>query len=421
MIYTKKCLVYNYWALAQNGGIETDIYNSAKYMVEHGIRVLWLCTNPDLMAPSFVDLFKSGKVEIYKLNNKGLNWFKYDDIPFKEDEQTVIVSFSPSGMAFSISLKQKYSRCNISTYYKVPNTTGSTLFIERYFPTPLNRIFLHKMSQIISKWDANGCLRFFDINHAIAIEKNYRITIDNKEEKRGKGCVLPIDYAPSIVENRSKRHTFNIISVGRFDFPHKNYILGLIDLYSKIKVEFPYITLTLIGDGTTKDRNMLLDKINKLSSEHRRDISLIGVVPFAHLSKYFNRAHLSIGVAGGAFAGLAFGIPTLIARNYSDNGCEVYGYFTNDNFPKATSRDPGVDAEPLIRDVITMSTESYIDLSKKCYETYKIRHSYEPMYFFNIKSNPGAIVSKKDIRLIKYVTLYSRFVEKFWTLIGKKP
>lgn len=421
MIYTKKCLVYNYWALAQNGGIETDIYNSAKYMVEHGIRVLWLCTNPDLMAPSFVDLFKSGKVEIYKLNNKGLNWFKYDDIPFKEDEQTVIVSFSPSGMAFSISLKQRYNNCNISLYYKVPNTTGCSLFLERYFPMPVKNIVLKKMRCIIKKWDKNGCLRFFDTNHAIAIEKNYDIHIESKEEKRGKGYVLPIVYNNDIVINRSKRDKFDIISVGRFDFPHKNYILGLIEIFSKLKEDYPYLSLTLIGDGSLKDRDLLNATIKKLPPEHQYDIKLMGVVPFAELGHYFDKSHLSIGVAGGAFAGLAYGIPTLIARNYSDNGCEVYGYFTNENFPKATSLEPGMEAETFIREVITMQRDEYIELSQKCYDTYKRRHSYEPMYFFNIKSNSDAIVSQSDVVFIKYINLYSRFVEKIWALWGKKP
>ena len=386
MCNKRNTLIINFRSFLNVGGIETYLYDLSKYLVNNGGRVIWLCHNIPLVAKSFSDLMLSDKIERVAVK-EGLYWYKCEKLNISDEENAIIVSFSPLTNSMAEKMWKKMGcPSNIYPLYIIANNVGEGYYLEENFKFFLKNYVKSKMCQICKRWEENNTIRFFALSHISSLEDKYGIKISNHQTKLLKSVdnFNPLDL--SIIKIRASRDNFNIVTVGRFDFPHKGYMLGLVRSYGRLKRRFPKLNLTIIGYGPHEKE--LLAEISNIPIEYRSDIKIVGEVAPSDLVIYFNKAHLNVSVAGAASQGARYGLLTLPARNFCTGECEVYGYFS-ENALKTTSLCEGYLVDNFIEEVINMPDDEYIRRSVACYEALVKRDSNtsEPLYLFNSVSS----------------------------------
>lgn len=401
-----KVLIINHWYMSNVGGIEAYVSDLVRYSCEQNIRVIWLYKGKGTVGKSFQDVLCSEKVEKYNINSL----FRFGhDFGFKYNDEIVIISFYPIAMGVAEKFIYKFSGdARITPFYVVANTTGNYYYIERYFSF-LKPLIYKSMKRMMERWEKGNNIRFCAPLHIDYLEKNYNLRISQREAK-----VLKEVYEFPIldIENlkkRSDRNIFNLITIGRFDFPHKGYILGLIRAYGRLKSKYSKLKLNIIGYGAGEQA--VRKEINDLPEAYRKDIALLGEVPPHNLIKYLCDSHLNISVAGAVSQGAKYGVLSIPARNFCDGECEVYG-FLPESASKTVSLETGNLVDPYIEAVINMSRSEYIDKSIASYEAIKSRstETAEPMYFFNTLKlcNKKFECSLMEIRLLSIFSLLLR-------------
>ena len=311
-------------------------------------------------------------------------------------------------MGRALYLAKIYSSYNIKLLYAIPNTTGNTYYVERYFKGFIKKRVAKRMRILLKKWEDSGALAFFSYGQIKPLEDAYNFQISNKRDK-----ILPYaEEMPDLDEKklikRAKRDPFKIITVGRFDFPHKGYMLGLIEIFGKLKKIYPTIKLDIIGFGPDEDK--VKNKIAELDDLVQKDIRLLGEVAPKDLTNYFDEASLNIGVANSIFAGVKSGVLSLPARNYCYEGCEVYG-FLPENKEMTTSTSPGKSAEEFIRRVIDMPADEYISICQQTYEAYKKDYNVNPHFFLERGCKAEDILYNSDIRFLKIMHYLTKILD----------
>lgn len=396
----KRALIVNHLGFSNVGGIEIYLYSLIKFCIRSGIRVIWLCHSKPIVCKSFKDVLLGDDVEKVFVKSLKWYWFRYDSIPLKKDERYVIFTCTPQGMCASQDIMIKYSDYDIFPIYAMANTTGEFYFLERYFKrVKLNWIVYHLMRDMIGRWEASNAVRFFDISHADALEMNYKIEIKNKSEKVLRGIV---EYAVpdfDVVGKRFKNDgKFVILTVGRMCFPHKGYMLGLVRTFGKLKKKYPQIQLHIIGDG--QERYLLEEEIDKQPADIKDAIKMIGEVSPNELPDFYHNADLNISVAGAAALGAAAGALTLVAQNFCEGECKVYGFY--DDCPeKVTSTEIGEDVAPFIVKTLEMSDEAYMNRCKRGYEVFEKYIDINPVYLFDTTKDLSFKPYRSEIRKMK--------------------
>ena len=259
--------------------------------------------------------------------------------------------------------------------------TGTWYYPERTFKSKLLRNHLYKfMKKQAHKLVENDCVRAYSLKHLDAYEESYGVQIENKPEKVLKKINQITEYEEAYFENKAKTRekSFEIITCTRFDFPHKGFLLGLLEDFEELKAKYPQIRLTIIGYG--KDEETLLNKIKTLSKEAQDDIVLVGKVNPGDLHNYFEKCHLNIGLAGALFDGAFCALPSLCVRHFT-NSCETYG-FISDMEGTFLRDDPAMEIKPFIEKMITANYEDYIKQTKRDFERAKSVKTNQPNYIF---------------------------------------
>lgn len=400
-----KTVVINYPNMSQLGGIEKYLHNLARFLLNNNVRVIWLLYKERLIAESYKNFFESPNLEIKSIQTNGYHWFKTEEIVFNKNESVTILSFGPFEMIKSEFLANKYKDNvkKIVPYFLLPDTTGSQYFPETIFKGKLHNVFYKHLNFNIRRWLDNNQIYFFSKSHIKSLEKHYSVSVDNPNEKLLKRISEPKPLDFESLVKRSKKETFTIISIGRLDFPHKGYILGLVKAFARLKKIYPQIQLRIIGDGADKHR--LEKQIEELSDEIKKDIFLLGYIDHDNLHEYFKDSHLNIGVAGATGDGARNGVLTLVARNYSEE-CEVYG-FLPDAVEMTTSLAEGYSVDSFIEQALQMSPDEYTQRCIDAYNNHRMLIDVCPMQLIEAtdkQSNVSFNVYEiKIMRLLNYL------------------
>ena len=352
------------------GGIETYLYILIKYFKKEGHRIIWIYPKGTYIDDGFSNEFLDGTIEIVEVDFDKYNWINKCHINFKKDEVVVALAFNLFNYVFLERIKTKYKAIEIHSFFWVPHFEEKAVFIEKFAPKILQPIFKKYVGRIIYEMEKNSNIIYVNKSHLEALTKNYKYKVEDEENKLltvPTREIPPYDY--DLAVKRSKREYFNVITIGRFSFPHKAYVLGLIKTYGELKIKYDSLRLTIIGYGPDEDK--VKYEINKLNSKAKRDINLIGKVPYDELRRYLEEAHLNIGVAGTIGDGALTGLISIPVRHYCEE-CQGYGYLP---FSKkyTTSSVPGKPIKDYIEEVFNMTTKKYLELSKASYDTYDTR------------------------------------------------
>lgn len=382
------------------GGIEKWIINEIEQCIpKKNIRFIWL---------------KYGKLEVFKewkslidnnvevINTKIglLTWFKHDKLIFEKNERVTAVCFGIMDFARLQSLRDEYPDVNFQIFYIIPHFTMSHYYPEMDFSGFIKKYVKDKVMKIYTRLNEDFNILYFTERHVDEIRNRYGIHVENQGERILKPLDIISDFNVELAKKRSERKEFRIITCGRFEFPHKGYMIGLINAYAKLKADYHQIKLDIIGYGAGE--NKIKETINSYPEYIQRDINLIGAVEPSKLHCYFDKAHLNISVAGGVSSGARTGIPSIPARHYTYD-CQVYGYLPQSK-EYALSDKVGDDVCKYIIEVIKMSEEKYIDLCKKSYDAYAVsRKDVQPEWIFSLKNLNTDKTWRKEIRTLKVI------------------
>lgn len=408
-----KTLIINCPAL-NTGGVENISFSLMRYSIKQGYRVIWLHKVPVIIADGFKEfVFKN--VEMIPARRTVTGKWKHGNMEFAANEQVTVLSFTPFDMDNSIKLCQEFPDVTINPIYMVANTKGRYYYIEEYYYGPLRRMLFKPVQKLMENWTEADVVRFCAELQITSFECHYNLCIDNHKEKLLKGIDKMPELDMSLLKKRARREKMNIVSISRFDFPHKNYLLGLIRTYGRMKKQYPNLYLHIIGYG--QGESEVKRTIEMLPMEAQKDIVLYGEIAKDDLPEFLRNMHLNISVAGSVGVGAKNGVLSIPARNFCGDDCEVYGLLPEAK-KMTTSTEKGEDVAPFIERVIGMSDDEYI---KRCVDSYKLYadNEIDPEYVFKQRANPQKEYLDRH-RMIDYMYAFRDISYKVGSLLHLK-
>lgn len=398
----KNILLINYRNMGV-GGIENYIYHVIKTALREEYEVIWLCDTHPIIAPIYESFFDTEKIKKIPCETHGFHWFRHGDIVLSQYSRIIVISFNFLDHVRALEFLKDCECAEKYPLFLIPHYEGGLLFPETNFKR-IKKIVRKIAAKGYSSFIESGEVIFMASNHPDAIEKAYGIKIEEKNKKRAPSFINKREFDEERIRHNYRNDVFTIIAAGRLEFPHKGYILGLIDVFCQLKNKYSFLRLRIIGDGI--DKNILLKKLESLPQEIRADIKYEGMIPYDQLLDVYEKCNLSISIAGCATSSAMVGLLTLPARNYTEE-CEVYG-FIPDSKNMTTSTEPGKPVREYIEQVIRMTEEEYVQRSRLSYECYEDSSVSIANLYSLLQSNTPYYPTKKDLYIYKILN----FLEK---------
>lgn len=361
----ERLLVINYRNM-DVGGIENYVYYMIKQALRENYRIIWLCDINPKISPVYENLLNSVQVRKVYCNTHSFHWFTHSSLDLNKYDLIISISFNFMDHMRSLELLNGIDCKNIVPIYMVPHFKGGLIFPETNFKY-LSSIIRSIISKYYQKFIFSGEMIYMSKDHPDAIERAYDIKIKDSLRTLAPDFNVRRCYNDKPFISNYRRRDFYIVSAGRIEFPHKGYLLGLIDEFCDLKRKYENLKLIIIGEG--KDKKVLLEKLNNLTDYFAKDIIYKGNMSYENLLDFYQKCNLSVSVAGCAIASAKVGLLTLPCRHYTYK-CEVYGFI-----PEAkemiTSEKPGKPVKEYIERVLKMSEVEYLSLSKASYDCYK--------------------------------------------------
>ena len=391
------------------GGIETNLMSLIESYHSCNHRIIWLRygKEDDIFEP-WKDKIKECNVEIIQAYVNSKCWFRHDSLKLSVGEHIHAVAFEPMDFARLEVLSQEYHESEFELYYIVPHFEMQRYYYEELYFGISRKKIQKKLSEIYSKWYENGSLLFFSKTHEKEMNRRYGIEcLNDRENLFQKPTGIP-DFDEENAKKRAaeRKQRFIIVTCGRFDFPHKGYIFGLVDDFCKLKKTFPQLELKIIGYGNDDDEKKIRDYVEKKGEDVRTDISFLGAVSPEDMESIFRSAHVNISVAGSAAAGCRAGLVSLSARHYSYS-CEVYGWTSKEN-SNFVRDDPGEDASGYIKKLIEMDADEYVQKCKMSHDA--VKYAFDPDWLFKRKNVEKNYYRNNDITYMRKIYRKINFI-----------
>lgn len=346
------------------GGIQKNLINIARELKKNNHRIIWVTTNREKIDIGYIEDAK--KMEIYQYDSKKYHGIDSIDIKFYKNEEIIGMAFSYREYCFLLRIRKKIKINKFSTILWIPHFEGAEIFFENFFPQPLRFLMKYHMKSQYKKLDENDNIFYVNMAHVKGLSSNYNFSIQNIENKIYTKPIFTCkrEFYSEKVKNKFKSCRFNILTVSRFSFPHKGYILGLIREFNNLQKKYPYITLTIAGYG--KHENVIKNEIKSLPSDVQNKIFVIGKVEYDKLDAIFDKANIFIGVAGAVSDASRTGLISIPVR-HNVYTCEGYGY-SFERSDMLTSTVEGEDIKIFIEKVLNMTESEYLFYSKKTFD-----------------------------------------------------
>ena len=386
-------------SLSDIGGIETYVYESISGILKRGDKAGWISNDFSKINPAFSKLLC--EEDVYLIDRRKARQ-KIEKVCMKDEFTRInIITFCPRDFACAEILKKELKMFPIETFLFVPHFQGDFLYLEEGFHGNIRDIIEKRLSTIYQKMERNGNLLYFSRKHLEEFRKRYECKEGDFTHVSIPEITDKIEFNEKRVENVFNQAEFTILSVSRLEFPHKGYILGLVDAFETLCQEYKSIRLVIVGDG--EDMPILRKKIDGLRKTVAQRIEIVGAVPPNELSVYYDRANVLVSLAGCFTLGARRGVLALPARHYTEK-CEVYGYLPESKvFSLADSE--GYDVVPFLKEIINMPFDEYKRHCRDSYESFPIP---DQKYFDQIANKSKDVLGKSDIFCIKGLSVHSK-------------
>lgn len=386
----KRILIYlrNHMQL---GGVETYMYKQAKNLKQCGWQIVWVRKGPKAkFDPSLADVFADGLTIIW---DRDIQQKELETMVSGCDAEIKIVTFNIGDFAKAEQFRNQFKCCPVHTFYFISHYMGDALFVEDGYAGKAKERVRKRVMPIMQKSHQNNHIRCFNIKHVQRITTSYEYCVNEPNAY----YVPAYDFESVFDEERCRtlanRERFNLLTVTRFDFPHKGYLMGLIEAYAQLIEKYPRLEMTIVGYG--RDFDKVKAKIATLSPKARNGIWLAGKVSPERLVEYYNDANLNISVAGCCSQGAKNGTLSIPAKHY-DYTCEVYGYLPKSK-PFLISEEPGEPVLPYIEQVLNMSEDTYCDRCRDAFNTYNDSSASLRSTMDELENLSGETLNPQDI------------------------
>ena len=375
------------------GGVETLLLRECPWYQQRG-EVCILCKNISGIAE---DTFKHLGIRYIRLNK----WTP-SSIYRAISQMTKDISFIKfyqfkDFLSFQLKYERKGIRC---LFYCVH--PRCMLFMQSQ--PKLKRLFGSTFAKFVKKYIETRNVIFMD-EATIDASLNYYDILQYKE----KCCILLLPY--HIDQHQLKQKSddiFNILTVGRADFPYKGYILGLIEDFDNNFDKMKKSQLTIISTGDDMDE--LINKIDSVQENVKPYIKLIKGVSPEKLPDYYSQADLYVGLGTTVLEATSFGVPAIVAR-YDTRKFTSKGFFyenPQEISGKATNEEPAFDK---VIETMRMSNQEYKALQQR--SLYALKENYDENIILNEFDNWTILNSSRRIDLVS--KLFVRFYLWFST------
>lgn len=391
----KVCFLYKNMVM---GGAETLILRMSEWLILNNYKVEIVCKS---VTKEMEKSFTKKNVLIKKLKYFSAN--EYIKTIEKENEFKYIyfITFGFHEYFISEKIRFKCKKMNVYNLWYVihPFHTRIGKGLTFFFESSLRET-------ILNLYQSNRIF-FMDEDCIKATEKYYKINL----EKAYKNIIrLPLFInKPQKIKTKYKGH-LNILSIARFDFPFKGYLIGLVKVFAELSKENPDMNLTIIGDGNGMPE--IKKVINSLEITVQNHIYVKGIVPYEELDDYFSNADIYIGMGTTLLDASNHMIPSLTACYYTYDLLITDFFYKQPNLltglPKNGNISHSID---LIKKAINMDSAEYENISIKSFlafsEMYDINLNMPR--FLNITLNNEEMV--QNILIMNLILIRRKIIE----------
>ncbi len=390
------------------GGIEVHLYKWMKYFSEKGVKVIWYALPHAEETTDFSELLQLN-IEI-KHVRKTIFGLQYEELDEVDADSVVMLSFDPLWYIAAEKIRCSGMARDFIHYMVLPHFKGAAYFPEENCLTERARknawIFMRRKYE---EWNRQGCLKSFNEKQYLACSEHYSLCPSQTNH------IIPYVpdaiYSDAEVEERARIRAerrsseFQILVCSRLDFPHKGYVLGMVDVFESLRAIYPNVSLTIVGDGPS--RQELEARVSALSKNDREFVYLLGTLSPERLIEQFGKASVNPNLAGALRTGATCGVPSLTMRHYT-TCAECYGYYEDTKLGKELRSDSGIGVKPFIEQLILMSSEEYVAhcvaAAKRAKEGYG-----NPDDLFEISKDGKNVTANRDRRFGQYLLLCRSF------------
>lgn len=384
------------------GGAETLVLRLMKWYSEHSYRIILLTLKEISDSTIINDLSEISNGECYVFSNERVFQDRNKrSLYFKENEEVTVISDQIYSF-FKISnlLSKRIYKCNFHhrLYIVHPNFTKT-------FDRKLNSLGKLLITRLLRK----EILVFMDEETRDACIQHYSL-VDS--EAKFEILRLPMELNDK-VKSVYRKDKFHVLSISRFEFPFKGYILGLIEAFETVKSQKNDIEMTIIGYGEGLER--VEKKIKELPESTQSSIRLVGKTEYSIIDEYISQCDLFVGMGTTMLDAANYNKICIIPVAYQESELTV-GYF-HDNFnPKPCFNSCDVasyfNISDLILEVINYSSEKFIQKCDKAKEILNKHYNINAIAPKLIKES--LILSVGDKLLIKFcyklIKMYAKFI-----------
>ncbi|WP_300792665.1 hypothetical protein [uncultured Bacteroides sp.] len=379
-----KILIINYKNLIL-GGIEHYLLYLIQNCLQKKFRIIWLTTDSPIVDNSFAKFVpRLEKVVVKRFGLK--RFYKTPKIQINNDDEVIFISFSTYDFIFSERVCRK-NKINAKLFYILPHFKGVNYYYEDClkFGSVMYKIVVNHSKKFFNKLINNNSLFCFADKQVESINTRYDLNLSVEKIK-----IPPFEPVKNfdlpLVRCRFRSKPFTIISVGRFEFPHKGYLIGLIDAVATLIIDNYDINLKIVGHGPDKEK--IMEKINSFPEYIKKHFIVLSPVSPLEIADVMNDVHMSISLAGAVSQAARNFLISVPVRHWSYS-CECYG-FLPESKANILSIEKGIDVKDIIKQVYKMDEASFILYSRKSYET------------FNLDIDQDFILNQKNVSLFRY-------------------
>jgi hypothetical protein len=343
-----------FYARMGMGGNETLIYRLLKWYGIHGYRTI-LLTLEKTTDKSLIEDFNVLTHEYYVYNKKEKQFYSDASqvLYFSVDEHPLIVSFNV----------RHFMICNyLLTSFKYKCKFRYTIYIVHpYSVLPAGKIISLLAGEFIKILLRKKILVFMDEECV-----QYCISFYNLKKNKYKFVIFRL---PMFINNNvtitTRNKIFNILSIGRFIFPFKGYILGLVNNYIDIYQYNNNISLTIIGYGPGDSQ--VFESVNAMPREIRNTISIIDSVPYCELNSYIKRCDVYVGIGTTVLDAANLDKITIVTPGYQVLNFAI-GFFDENHAVLGEIYSPKKcyqNVTELITKIMSFTDEEYFEKSLK--------------------------------------------------------
>ncbi len=365
-----------------------------------------------------------------EIKNKGVSILKYNNLYNDNEIAKVLVEEKYEDLLGIVYTKERYIRLR-----KLFETVGVKYRLFLYIISPNRVVLKHDwnisktiMRKISSPICDAGAFAVMDKDYAfmcseyIGLPKNSFTVVPVGVE---------IDSTYDVKNTSDKRvGKFTILTVGRFDFPFKGYVVGLIRDFAELCRKYNNIELVIVGYG--KGQAMVDEAVTTVDKKYRDKIILKGKIDYHNLLGMYKSASVFVGMGTTLLEAAKVGTISIVASggqygNYSSgyfDEADTLSFLITGRYSKYTDvkKHMKYHFKDLIEDVYQMNEETFIEKGRRTYDAYEKTYSMNyVMPYFMERSNGRPSVQTNLQKVIsnfydwrQNIIIELKFIKRKW-------